>query len=111
MDWFNVVFGCVGLFYLFSGIYEWKRIWKMGGWGYLPNKIGERNTRLIYMFSGFGLLGVAISIFLQDLLSDNSILFFIVGFTISASISAILFKYHEGTSIFSFVRNKKDKLL
>ena len=110
MDWvFSITFGLGGLLLLLSGIYEWVWVWKLGRGGYLPNQIGWRNTRLLYMFSGAGALGVAISLILQALFSNDSLLFFVVGCAISITLTVILFNSREDRSIVDFIFHKDER--
>ncbi len=109
MDWFYVVFGFFGLLAMLSAVYEWTWIWKLARGGYLPNQVGWHNTRLLYLVGGSGVLGAAISLSLQSLLSSNSVLFFAVGFLLASGLTAILFNSRQNQSIVSFLLNKEKK--
>jgi len=105
MDWFYILFTLIGLIYLLSGIYEWKKSWRLNIGIYLPNLIGEQKTRLLYIFVGGSIFGIGISLSMQSLFSNNSIFFLILGFFISISVIWFLFRLYEGTPITEFIRD------
>jgi hypothetical protein len=103
---FNCIFGFLGFVYLFSGIYKWKRIWKMARGIYFPDVIGEKGTRLLYMIGGGGMVGSAIGFMLQDLSQNRSNIFHLIGISIMIVISVVLFRRYEGISIIKFIKDK-----
>lgn len=105
MHWLYIFFTLVGFLYLLSGIYEWKKSWRLNVGTYLPNLIGERKTRLLYIFIGACIIAIGITLFLQDLFSNSSIIFVISGILISITITSVFFRLYEGISIIKFLMN------
>jgi hypothetical protein len=105
VDWFSVIFAALGIFYLFSGIYEWAWLWKMSK-GIHPDRFGRRNTRLLFIAFGVGMIGIGSSWMLQAAFSSGSPVFFVVGFVASGLLTAYLFQKREKQSIVAYVRNK-----
>jgi hypothetical protein len=106
MNEVTILFGLMSLLPLFAGIYEWDWLWRSARGWYLPDIIGIKNTRLLYIF--VGILGIAGGIYttLQIILSNKSQLIFVPSFIISYILCDILFKNHVKQSLFSFIRNK-----
>lgn len=107
MDWFYVIFGLAGLLVLLSAVYEWTWFWKLAKGGYLPDRIGWRNTRLHYLIGGAGCLGAAISLRLQSLFASESAWLFVPGFLIAGALTVALFNARKGQSFRAFLLNKE----
>ena len=113
-DWFGPTFGLLGLLSILSGCYEWTWVWRLAKGGYLPNQIGWNNTRLLYITSGAGGLGVGIALTLQNILSVNSIWFFVLGFALAIVLSVVLYNSRGNQSILDLLtagggKSKGDK--
>lgn len=113
-DWFGPTFGLLGLLSILSGCYEWTWVWRLAKGGYLPNQIGWNNTRLLYITSGAGGLGVGIALTLQNILSVNSIWFFVLGFALAIVLTVVLYNSRGNQSILDLLtagegKSKGDK--
>ncbi len=79
IDWFAIGFGLLGIVNILSGCYEWKWWWRLARGFYLPELVGLRTTRLIYMSVGGVMLAIGTALFLQNLFHSTSIIYWVIG--------------------------------
>jgi uncharacterized membrane-anchored protein YitT (DUF2179 family) len=108
MALFYILFMVCSLILLLSGIYEWDWVWRTARGGYLPDKIGKANTRLLYIFLGLLCISSLFAFMLKDLAPDY--LIFILSLAFFALITNWLFNKYEGTSVMMFIKSRKSSL-
>ena len=98
LDWFALAFGLLGYLHVLSGCYEWQWWWRLARGCYLPELVGWRKTRLIYIGIGCGMLAIGTSLFLQALFSSTSVIYWIVGFLAACFITLLSYNRRSNQS-------------